>query len=175
LLGPPVEFQVTVSRTDSGSVSSHAAIQPEVSLTPTCLRQNANLSPLNDKMESKSNRGKVSDRPFWIRTGSVFIRAVHLLAASAVSGAYLLTVENTGAHTWWLVAGISGVLLLVAEFIRHVELYRELGGWSTILKLVLIGCIPAAPATAPWLMSAAFVIAVLGAHFPRRWRHRKLF
>ncbi|MHC4472315.1 MAG: hypothetical protein ACYS99_15300 [Planctomycetota bacterium] len=126
-------------------------------------------------MEDDSKLGRVGDRPYWIRTGSVFVRAAHLLAASAVAGAYLLNGKDIDAQAWWLVAGVSGVLLLVAELLRHVELYREVAGWSTILKLVLIGGILAAPAAAPWLMSAAFVVAVLGAHFPRGWRHRKLF
>lgn len=125
--------------------------------------------------EDGSELDKMGDRPSRVRIGSVFVRAVHLLAASAVAGACLLNVEGTGVRTWWFVAAISGVLLLAAEFIQHAELYRELAGWSTILKLVLIGGIVAAPAAAPWLMSAAFVVAVLGAHAPRRWRHRRLF
>jgi hypothetical protein len=128
-----------------------------------------------DTMEDGSKLGRVGDRPFWIRSGSVFIRAAHLLAAGAVAGAYLLNVEDPGVRTWWIVAGISGVLLVVAELIRHVELYREVAGWATIFKLVLIGSIPALASAAPWLMSAAFVVAVVGAHSPRNWRHRKLF
>jgi hypothetical protein len=126
-------------------------------------------------MEDKSSIGRVGDRPYWIRSGSVFVRAAHLLAASAVAGVYLLGVRDADAGAWWIVAGVSGVLLLAAEFLRHRELHRELGGWSTILKLILIAGIPAAPALAPWLMSAAFVVAVLGAHAPKRWRHRRLF
>ncbi len=117
----------------------------------------------------------MSDLTPRVRNGSVFIRAAHLLGASAVAGAYLLAVEDTGVNAWWIVAGVSGVLLLVAELIQHRELYRELAGWSTVLKLVLVGLIPALPAAAPWLMSTALVVAVLGAHAPRRWRHRRLF
>ena len=78
-------------------------------------------------------------------------------------------------HAGWALAGASGVLLLVAEVIRHQELYREPAGWATVVKLALVGTIFAAPAAAPWLMSAAFVVAVLGAHAPRHIRHRKLF
>jgi hypothetical protein len=100
---------------------------------------------------------------------------VHLLAASAVAGACLLSVPDADVEAWWIAAVASGVLLLVAELVRHRELYREVAGWSTFLKLILIGLIPAAPAAGPWLMSAAFVVAVLGAHFPRHWRHRRLF
>ena len=126
-------------------------------------------------MRDDSKLGKTGDRPHWIRSGSVFIRAAHLLAASAVAGVYLLSVEDADARFWWILAAGSGVLLLLAEFLRHQELYREVAGWSTIVKLVLIGMIPVLPAAGFWLMSAAFVVAVLGAHAPRRWRHRKLF
>ena len=131
--------------------------------------------PMNDTTKDETRLGRTGDRPHWIRSWSVFIRAAHLLAASAVAGAYLLSVEGTGAHGWWIAAGASGVLLLLAEFLQHRELYREVAGWSTVLKLVIIGMIPVLPAGAFWLMSAAFVVAVLGAHAPRRWRHRRLF
>lgn len=119
--------------------------------------------------------GKVGERPFWIRTGSVFVRAAHLLAASAVLGACLWGVEGRGLHAWWLCAGISGVLLVIAEFVKHLELYREVAGWSTLLKLVVLACCFVVPVGAPWLMAGAFVIAVVGAHSPRVWRHRRLF
>jgi len=128
-----------------------------------------------DTMEDGSRLGGAGDRPSWIRNGSVFVRAAHLLAASAVGGVCLLSVEDTGASAWWIVAGVSGVLLLAAEVIQHRQLYREPAGWATILKLTLIGSIPAAPSAGPWLMATAFVVAVLGAHAPRRFRHRKLF
>lgn len=126
-------------------------------------------------MEDDTRLGRVGDRPSWIRTGSVFVRAAHLLAASAVAGAVLLDVEDPVVHTWWIAAAVSGVVLLVAESMRHVELYRELGGWSTVLKLALVGGIAVVPAAGPGLMAAAVVVAALGAHLPRRWRHRKLF
>ena len=126
-------------------------------------------------MEEKTGLGRTGDGPRWIRTGSVFVRAAHLLAASAVAGVYLLDVRDTEARGWWIAAGATGILLLAAEVSRHRELYREVAGWATLLKLVLIGLIPAFPPAAPWLMSTAFVVAVVGAHAPRNWRHRRLF
>ena len=116
-----------------------------------------------------------SNRPSTIRTGSVFVRALHLLAASAVAGGYLLSGEVEVPLGWWIAAGVSGVVLLAAECSRHRELYRELAGWATLVKLGLIGVVPILPGVAsPWLMGAAFVVAVLGAHSPKVWRHRRL-
>ena len=124
--------------------------------------------------DRETRLGDVGPRPIWIRTGSVFVRAAHLLGASAVAGVYLLNVPDADARGWWILAGVSGLLLLLAELLRHRELYREVAGWSTLGKLILIGCIPLSPAAAPWLMAAAFVVAVVGAHAPRNWRHRKI-
>jgi hypothetical protein len=116
----------------------------------------------------------LGERHRWIRTGSVFVRAAHLLGASAVAGAYLLGVEGLPLRGWWILVAISGVLLLLAELVRHPELWREVAGWATLVKLVLIGLIPAVPGEAAWLMGAAIVVAALGAHLPKRWRHKQV-
>ncbi len=125
-------------------------------------------------IDDHDHLGRVGDRPFWVRSVSVFVRAVHLLAASAVAGAFILGHGETLGHAWWAVAGLSGVLLLGTEGMRHRELYRETAGHATALKLTLIAAIAFAPGIAVWLMSAAVVVAALGAHAPRRWRHRRI-
>jgi hypothetical protein len=117
----------------------------------------------------------MGNRPFWVRTGSVFVRAAHLVAACAIGGACLLGDGDLGPHGWWAVATVSGVLLLAAEAVAHPEMYREPAGWAVVLKLILIGAIAAVPSAGAWLMAAAIAIAALGAHFPRNWRHRRLF
>ena len=109
-----------------------------------------------------------------VRVGSVFFRAAHLLAASAVAGAVLLDVTDPRVRTWWIASAVTGALLLVAEVVRHPTLFRELAGASTVLKLVLLGAVFLAPAIAPALLSAAFVVAVLGSHLPRGFRHRRI-
>ena len=131
---------------------------------------------MTEPAKSLPERRPDGNRPSRIRTGSVFVRAAHLLAASAVAGGYLLGTASPAGRAWWIAAGVTGAVLLVAEFLQHRELHREFAGWSTLLKLVLIGAIPVTPAVAaPWLMSAAFAVAVVGAHAPRRWRHRRVF
>jgi hypothetical protein len=119
--------------------------------------------------------GRIGDRPPYIRNGSVFVRAAHLLAASAILGAGLFGVAGARTQAWWIAAAASGVLLVVAEVLRHRELHREVAGLATIVKLVLVGLAGLAPSGAPWLLSSAFVVAVVGAHAPRHWRHRRLY
>jgi hypothetical protein len=118
--------------------------------------------------------GTERHRPFWMRAGSVFVRAAHLVAVAAVGGVALLGLESRTPHAWWIVAGLSGLLLLAAEVFHHPELHRELAGWCTVLKLVLVGLVFLLPAAAPWWMGAAVVVAALGAHSPKRWRHRRM-
>jgi hypothetical protein len=100
---------------------------------------------------------------------------VHLLAVGAVAGGVLLVVPGRIGHAWWILAGASGALLLAAELARHPHLWRELCGGATLLKLLLVAAVAAAPAAGPWLVAAAIVVAGLGAHLPRDWRHRRLF
>ncbi len=119
--------------------------------------------------------GKIGDRPDYIRTGSVFIRAAHLLAAGVVVGAYLLEPTTPHLHSWLMAAGFSGLLLVGTEFWRHRELYRETAGWTTVLKVVLIALIPVFKSQAAALAVTGFLIASVGAHLPRRYRHRRLF
>lgn len=122
----------------------------------------------------RTGSDRTSGWPFRVRTGSVFLRAAHLLGASVLAGACLLGVDDPRLPLWWGVAGASGVLLLAAELVRHPTLFREVAGASTVLKLLLLGALFVAPAAAPALMAVAFVVAVLGAHFPKVWRHRKI-
>lgn len=130
---------------------------------------------MDERTEESPELPAAGRRPSRIRVASVFVRAAHLLSAAVVGGAIVLGVEGAGGHAWWAAAAMSGALLLAAEIDQHRELWREPCGGATLLKLLLVGGALAAPAAGAWLVSAAFVVAALGAHFPKRWRHRRLF
>lgn len=108
-----------------------------------------------------------------VRRVSVFVRAVHLLAVAAVGGACLLGGDAT--HAWWILAAASGLGLLATEYVQHRRLHREVCGGATLLKLLLVGAIAAAPSLGPWLMGGAIFIAAVGAHAPKTWRHQRVF
>lgn len=116
---------------------------------------------------------KTRNGPSRVRIASVFVRAVHLLAASAVLGTVLSGAGGRDAHGWWAAAAASGAALLVTEFLQHPTIHREGAGLATAAKLALAAAALALPTAAPWLLGAAFVVAALGAHAPRTIRHRR--
>ncbi len=124
---------------------------------------------------SETKTGKIGDRPDWVRTGSVFIRALHLLGASVVTGAYLLDSSLANIHPYLIIAAVTGLLLVITETVRHVQLYREAAGWATIVKILLLAWVPVFPEASVCLFTSAFLLAAVFAHLPRRYRHRLLF
>ena len=115
-----------------------------------------------------------SGRESRLRGVSVFVRAAHLVAICPPAGVLLLGKGSADLHAWWWLAAGTGVLLLAVELVRHPSIAREGAGLAIVLKLALLGSVTLAPAVDRWLVGAAVVIAAVGAHAPRTWRHRRL-
>jgi NhaP-type Na+/H+ or K+/H+ antiporter len=73
------------------------------------------------------------------------------------------------------IALVSGGLLLGTEWWRHRQIFRELAGMITVVKVLLLGAAYHSflPPTATVLL--AFIIASIGAHAPKNVRHKLLF
>ncbi|MCK5516440.1 MAG: hypothetical protein KAI39_06160, partial [Desulfobulbaceae bacterium] len=74
-----------------------------------------------------------------------------------------------------LLAILSGIALLIVEGMRHRQMFRELSGLSTFIKLILLGAayhgfLPVTPT-----ILAAFILASISSHAPKLFRHRLLF
>ena len=74
-----------------------------------------------------------------------------------------------------LLAGGFGGLLLATECLRHRQIFRELSGAITMLKLLLLGAAYHGFLPLPGTVLLVFVIASIGAHAPKKVRHRLLF
>ncbi len=128
----------------------------------------------NDNKD-KIKTGRIGDRPYWILNLSILIRAVHQIGAAVFLAAYLLDVIPGPPKLYVGIVFVSGGLLLAAEWLRHRQIFRELAGMITIVKLGLLGA--AYHGLLPPLETVllAFFIASLGAHAPKKVRHRLLF
>ena len=125
--------------------------------------------------ENSAKTGRIGDRPYWVLNLSILIRAVHQVGAAVFLAAYLLDVLPGPPKTYVLIATLSGVLLLATEWLRHRQIFREIAGVITLVKMLLLGA-----AYHGWLPPLATVLLVffaasLGAHAPKRARHKLLY
>jgi hypothetical protein len=119
--------------------------------------------------------GRIGDRPYWVLNISILVRAVHQVGVGVFLAAYLLDVIPGPPLLYVLIAFLSGALLLVSEWWRHRQIFRELAGMISIVKLLLLGAAYHGFLPLPATVLLAFVIASLGAHAPKKVRHRLLF
>lgn len=125
--------------------------------------------------ENSASMGRIGDRPRWVLYLSLPIRAMHQIGAAVVLAAYLLGTLPGPPTLYLVLAWVSGALLLLTEWMRHRQIFRELAGSITLLKILLIG--GAYHGFLPPLATVllAFVIASLGAHAPKQIRHKLLY
>ncbi|MBT8333201.1 MAG: hypothetical protein HKP41_08375 [Desulfobacterales bacterium] len=119
--------------------------------------------------------GRIGYRPFWVLSISIVIRAVHQVGAAVYLSSFLLD-EIAGPSLFYLlIVWLSGLALLISEWMRHRQIYREVAGLSTLVKLLLLGAAyhQYLPEAAMVLM--AFMVSSIGAHVPKGIRHRLLF
>jgi len=119
--------------------------------------------------------GRIGDRPYWMLNATLFVRAAHQVGAGVFLAAYLLEGVPGPPELYTGIAFGSGLLLLLSEWMRHRQIFRELAGMTTMLKLLLVGAAfhGFLPPAATVLL--AFLIASIGAHAPKNVRHRLLF
>lgn len=125
--------------------------------------------------ESSAKLGRIGKRPFWILKLSIILRAVHQVGAAVFLATYLLDIGKTPPQLYIYLTIISGIVLLLAEWMRHRQIYRELSGASTLVKLLLLGAAYHGlfPQT-PTILSA-FLLASIASHAPKLYRHRLLY
>lgn len=129
---------------------------------------------VNSDMKN-AKMGRIGDRPYWMRQLSLPVRALHLVGASVVLAAYLLAIPGGAPLPYLWVAVVSGLLLLGADALQHRQLFRELTGVVTLLKILVFGA--AFHGFIPLAETALliFIVAVITAHAPKHVRHRLLF
>jgi hypothetical protein len=125
--------------------------------------------------ENSETMGRIGDRPYWVLHLSILIRAAHQVGAAVFLAAFLLDVIPGPPPAYVFVAFLSGGLLLGTEWLRHRQIFRELAGMISVVKLLLLGAAYHGFLPLPATVLLIFVIASIGAHAPKKVRHRLLF
>jgi len=127
------------------------------------------------KEAGKVRLGRVADRPYWVLILSIFIRAVHQVGAAVFLGSFLLVDSRQLPQLYLVIASVTGVVLLATEGLRHRQLFKELSGVATIIKLIILGLVYHAGLPAKPSVLFIFICAAVFSHAPKSIRHRLLF
>lgn len=119
--------------------------------------------------------GRIGDRPYWVLNLTLLIRAVHQVAAAIFLAAYMIDAIPGPPSIYVLIALVSGGLLMLSEWLRHRQIFRELSGVITLGKCLLLGAAYHGFMPPQNTVLIAFVIASIGAHAPKNVRHRLLY
>ncbi len=119
--------------------------------------------------------GRIGDRPYWIFSLSVVIRALHQVGAAIFLAGIVLDLHPQPPAGYVVMGFVTGVLLLASEWLRHRQIHREVSGVVTLVKLLFLGAAYHGLLPAQGAVLLAFIIASLGSHAPKEYRHRLLF
>lgn len=119
--------------------------------------------------------GRVGERPYWLLNMSLPIRAAHQVGAAVFLSAYLLDAIPGPPQLYIWLALVSGGLLMLSEWLRHRQIFRETAGLITLTKILLLGAAYHSYLPTTETVLLGFLIASIGAHAPKKLRHRLLF
>ncbi len=107
----------------------------------------------------------------WARPAQLLLRSLHIAAMALVVGGLPFGADHHRLRGTILVTVLSGVLLLAIDLAKDVAFLVQGSGVAVLLKLGLLGMGLAQPAARlPWYL-AATLVASIGSHMPRTWRH----
>jgi len=119
--------------------------------------------------------GRIGFRPFWVLKLSILLRAVHQIGAAVFLTVFLLEDMVVVPLLYLLLGTFSGLALLITEWMRHRQIFREISGIGTLVKLILLGLAYHHILPQTVTVISAFMLASICSHAPKIYRHRLLF
>jgi hypothetical protein len=105
------------------------------------------------------------------RAFSIAFRTVHLMAISIMVGGHGFQATAGQLRPWLYVSIVTGAGLIVLESYPTLHFLFEGWGVLLLLKLVLLCAIPFAWNHRFPILLAVVLLAGVGSHLPRRFRH----
>jgi hypothetical protein len=107
------------------------------------------------------------NRRFW----NIAFRTAHIVVAAALFGGHVFDAPVEQLH-WWLYGTIfTGSVLAVLEAYPHLSWCYEARGVCVLVKLLLLLSIPWLWGYRVPILVVVLIIASVGSHMPRRYRH----
>ncbi|MCG7587145.1 hypothetical protein [Photobacterium sp. OFAV2-7] len=130
----------------------------------------------SDHRTASKDQYPISETRFWIqRLSKTGVRALHILGIAGSAGGILYSVERELWLNWWILAMVTGVILMTLEISRSRLWLIQLKGVLTLVKLMLLGSFFIIPQHKPMLFVTVLLMSVFIAHGPAGLRHYSIW
>ncbi|WP_299021846.1 hypothetical protein [uncultured Photobacterium sp.] len=147
---------------------------------PDDTMKKSNPESTHSRQQNPSTASKeqysISETRFWIqRLSKTSVRALHILGIAGSAGGILYGVERELWLNWWVLAMVTGVIMMSLEISRSKLWLIQLKGVLTFVKLGLLGSFILIPQHKPALFITIVLMSVLIAHGPAGLRHYSIW
>lgn len=127
------------------------------------------------KYTQKERMGRIGERPYWVLNLSIVIRALHQVGAAVFLTTFLLKDTFVLPRFYLYLVFASGFALIFTEWMRHRQVFREVSGIATFIKLIFLGAafhqfLPMTPTVV-----FTFLLASICSHAPKKVRHKLMY
>jgi hypothetical protein len=105
------------------------------------------------------------------RAIKVLLRAVHVLCAGILTGAYVLAAGEALRDPWLLATIASGLLILLLDLHESGVFLLQMRGLFMIGKIAFLAALPLLDGQPDWILATVLVASVLSSHAPSTFRH----
>ncbi len=109
------------------------------------------------------------------RWTKISLRTLHLLAVAGVGGGILFGLEQDLWRSYWLLALVSGGLMMLVDIIANPLWLVQVRGLVIFLKLALLVMLGRYPSLDGYLLGAIIVISTVIAHAPGKLRYYSVY
>jgi len=109
------------------------------------------------------------------RWTKISLRTLHLLAVAGVGGGILFGLEQDLWRSYWLLALVSGGLMMLVDIIANPLWLVQVRGLVIFLKLALLVMLGGYPSLDGYLLGAIIVISTVISHAPGKLRYYSVY
>lgn len=109
------------------------------------------------------------------RWTKISLRTLHLLAVAGVGGGVLFGLEQDLWRSYWLLALVSGGLMMLVDIIANPLWLVQVRGLVIFVKLALLAMLGRYPLLDGYLLGVIIVISTVISHAPGKLRYYSVY
>lgn len=117
-------------------------------------------------------KNRLSETQFWSqRIAKTALRAFHILGIVGAGGGILLQVPQASWLNYWILAMVTGSVLMLWELTRDWRWIIQLKGVLTVVKILLLSLFIPLSQYKPSIFICVLLLSVIVSHGPAGLRH----